>query len=140
MLPKLKPPELTPELPSSRLPGETILLIDLDWGPVNGNVPQRGINLGATDGDYLPIVKVQPNYPRRAQQQGIEGYAIVQFDVGADGSVRNAHIIESAPGSKFNAASIKAALCFRYKPRVDNGIAVTVFGVENKFTYKLSMR
>lgn len=33
--------------------------------------------MSASDGEYLPIVKVAPIYPRRAQSRGIEGYCIM---------------------------------------------------------------
>ena len=35
------------------------------------------------------------------------------------------------------AASVKAALKFKYKPRVVDGEAIEVAGVQNKFTYTL---
>ena len=46
-----------------------------------------GLALDAGDGEYLPIVKVQPIYPRRALQRGIQGYVIVEFTVTKNGSV-----------------------------------------------------
>jgi len=51
-----------------------------------GNMrPKLDLNIGAglqaTDGEYLPIVKVAPQYPRRALSRGIEGYVIVEFTI-----------------------------------------------------------
>ena len=34
---------------------------------------------GISDGEYLPIVKVQPIYPRRALSRGLQGWAIVEL-------------------------------------------------------------
>lgn len=48
-----------------------------------------GMSLQASDGEYLPIVKVQAAYPRRALQRGIEGYVVVEFTVTKQGSVRD---------------------------------------------------
>ena len=31
--------------------------------------------------EYLPIVKVNPQYPRRAQTRGIEGYVLLEYIV-----------------------------------------------------------
>ena len=34
-----------------------------------------------TDGDYLPLVAIAPQYPTRAAQRGIEGWVLVAFTV-----------------------------------------------------------
>ena len=51
--------------------------------PVNTSISlsSSGFGLAPSDGEYLPIVKVQPVYPRRALSRGIEGYVIVEFTV-----------------------------------------------------------
>jgi protein TonB len=96
-----------------------------------------GINLGSTDGDYLPIVKVAPIYPRRAQSRGIEGYVIVEFTVTKNGAVRDAFVIEAKPEGLFNRAAMDAALKFKYKPRVVDGVASEVSGVQNKISFEI---
>lgn len=89
------------------------------------------------DGPTLPLVRFQPVYPRQALARGIEGFAIVEFDVAPDGSVHNPQIIDHSPSSIFDAASLSAITKFRYKPRVENGVPVTVSGVRNRFTFEL---
>ena len=69
-----------------------------------------GLNLESADGDYLPIVKVAPIYPRRAQSRGIEGYVIVEFTVTKNGSVRNPLVIESQPEGIFDRAAMDLSL------------------------------
>lgn len=93
---------------------------------------------GFTDGSFLPIVKVQPIYPRRAISQGIEGYVIVEFDVYADGSVHNPRVVEHHPNEIFDTSAIKAVLKFKYKPQISNGIPEIVTGVRNKLTFELA--
>lgn len=100
--------------------------------------PGLVVETGLSDGPYLPLVKVQPTYPRTALSRGIEGYTIVEFDVGPDGSVRNPRIIESYPSGIFNESSLRAVMKFRYKPTVENGIPVFVTGVQNRFTFELT--
>ena len=46
---------------------------------VNINVSSGGF--GISDGDYLSIVKVQPQYPRLALSLGMPGVVIVEFTV-----------------------------------------------------------
>jgi protein TonB len=99
--------------------------------------PGFGISAGSADGDYLPIVKVAPIYPRRAVDRGIEGYVIVEFTVTKTGAVRNPRVVEYEPSTIFNKAALAAALKFKYKPRIVNGEAIEVHGVLNKITFQL---
>lgn len=99
--------------------------------------PGFGISAGSADGDYLPIVKVAPVYPRRAVDRGIEGYVIVEFTVTKTGAVRSPRVVEYEPSTIFNKAALAAALKFKYKPRIVNGEAIEVHGVLNKITFKL---
>ncbi|MAG75429.1 MAG: energy transducer TonB [Thalassotalea sp.] len=96
-----------------------------------------GLSLDSGDGDYLPIVKVAPIYPRRAQSRGIEGYVIVEFTVTKNGSVRDPIVVEAQPENIFNRAALDAALKFKYKPRVVDGEATEVAGVQNKITFEI---
>lgn len=93
--------------------------------------------MSASDGEYLPIVKVAPIYPRRAQSRGIEGYCIIEYTVTKNGSIRDPQAIDCQPSGMFERASLKASLKFKYKPRVVDGEAIEVAGVQNKFTYEL---
>ena len=93
--------------------------------------------ISASDGEYLPIVKVAPIYPRRAQSRGIEGYCIIEYTVTKTGSISDPVAIDCQPSGIFERASLKASLKFKYKPRVVDGEAIEVAGVQNKFTYEL---
>lgn len=91
----------------------------------------------ATSGELLPIVKVQPVYPRRAQARGIEGYVVVEFTVTASGSVRDPRVVEAEPRGIFDRAAKEAARKFRYKPRRVNGEPTAVTGVRNVIRFEL---
>jgi protein TonB len=93
--------------------------------------------MATSDGEYLPIVKVAPIYPRRAQTRGITGYCIVEYTVTASGAIRDPKAVDCQPEGVFESASLKAAEKFKYKPRVVDGQAIEVAGVQNKFTYEL---
>lgn len=116
---------------------------DVDMGVVN-NAPTTGVTLNLStsgmssgDGEYLPIVKVAPIYPRRAQTRGISGYCIVEYTVTKTGSIRDPQPVDCQPSGIFERASVKAAEKFKYKPRVVDGEPIEVAGVQNKFTYEL---
>ncbi|MDN7125131.1 energy transducer TonB [Pseudidiomarina sp. 1APP75-32.1] len=96
-----------------------------------------GMNLDTSDGEYLPIVKVQAAYPRRALQRGIEGYVVVEFTVTRQGTVRDPRVVEAQPEQIFDQAAMDAVLKFKYKPRVVNGDAVEVEGVQNRITFEI---
>lgn len=102
---------------------------------VDVSISSSGMATG--DGEYLPIVKVAPIYPRRAQTRGISGYCIVEYTVTASGAIRDPKAVDCEPAGVFEKASLKASLKFKYKPRVVDGVAIEVGGVQNKFTYEL---
>lgn len=95
-----------------------------------------GTGMVASDGEYLPIVKVAPVYPMRALQRRLEGHVVVEFVVTASGAVRDIIVVESSD-PVFEQAAIDAATKFRYKPRVVDGDPVEVAGVQNRITFKL---
>ena len=115
--------------------------MDMDVEVVN-IAPQAAVDVSISssgmasgDGEYLPIVKVAPIYPRRAQTRGISGYCIVEYTVTTSGAIRDPKAVDCEPAGVFEKASVKASLKFKYKPRVVDGEAIEVAGVQNKFTY-----
>lgn len=98
----------------------------------------KGLALESGDGEYLPIVKVAPVYPRRALQRGIEGFVIVEFTVDKTGKVTSPRVVQAEPEGLFDQAAIDAALKFKYKPRVMNGEPTAVSGVQNRITFEMS--
>jgi protein TonB len=135
-----KPPE--PETPPETPPQDfdsfdpSAAGLQISAPTLNTNISIGGIGISASDGEYLPIVKVAPIYPRRAQTRGVEGYVIVEFTVTRTGTTRDAVVVESS-SSLFERAAVNAALKFKYKPRVVDGEPVEVPGVRNKITFKL---
>lgn len=118
---------------------ETPLAVAVPTAPVDVGVEMsvRGLGLAASDGEYLPIVKIAPVYPAAAQARGIEGYCIVEYTVTTAGTTRDVQVVEAEPTGIFNKASIAAAEKFKYRPRVVDGEPIEVHGVRNKFIYQL---
>jgi len=135
--PEAPPPQPpTPQLDSLNPNAEKIAISAV---PVETDIEMSGgFNLGVGEGDYLPIVKVAPIYPQRALSRGIEGYCVVSYTVTRQGTIRDPFVVEGqCTSSLFESASLQAALKFKYKPRVIDGQAVEVPGVQNKFTYEI---
>lgn len=89
-----------------------------------------------SDGEYMPIVQVAPQYPRRAMERGLEGYVLLEFTVTREGTVRDPIVVESS-SALFERAAVDAVLRFRYRPRVIDGQPVEVPGVRFRMTFEL---
>jgi len=136
--PESAPPQPpTPQLDNLNPNAEKIAISAV---PVETDIEMTGgFSLGVGEGDYLPIVKVAPIYPNRALTRGIEGFCVVQYTVTRQGTTKDPVVIESqCTSSLFHRASVNAALKFKYKPRIMDGEAVEVPGVQNKFTYEIT--
>lgn len=130
--PQMKQPQMDSPSPDASRSG-------LDFGAdIAADISlDGGLALESGDGEYLPIVKVAPIYPRRALSRGIEGFVIVEFTVGKQGSVKDAFVVEARPADIFDQAALDAATKFKYKPRVINGQAAEVAGVQNRITFQI---
>ncbi|MFT6274122.1 MAG: protein TonB [Halioglobus sp.] len=131
--PEEPPPEL--EMASISLDMDVDIANAAPTATINVEIASSGMSSG--DGEYLPIVKVAPIYPRRAQTRGTTGYCIVEYTVTKTGSIRDPVAIDCVPSGVFDRASVKASTKFKYKPRVVDGEPIEVAGVRNKFTYEL---
>ena len=133
--PPPQPP--TPQLDNHNPNAEKIAI---SAAPVETDIEMSGgFSLGVGEGDYLPIVKVAPIYPQRALSRSVEGYCVVQYTVTKNGTIRNPFVVEDqCTSTLFHRASIQAAMKFKYKPRVVDGQAIEVPGVQNKFTYEIT--
>ena len=139
---KPKPPP-PPDEPPPTAPKQTFDSSSTSQGVDVGAVEVKvDMNVGGTggfssDGEYLPIVKVAPVYPRRAQTRGVEGYVILEFVVTKTGAVRDPVVVEAKPPGIFDNAAKQAALKFKYKPKVVDGEPIDVAGVRNRITFEL---
>lgn len=92
---------------------------------------------GFGDGEMIPLTVVQPEYPRRAAQRGTEGYCTIEFTVSAAGTTKDAFVAD-CPDSIFERSALRAAERIKYKPRVVDGQAVDVPGVQYKFMFQMA--
>ncbi|MDO8908939.1 MAG: energy transducer TonB [Pseudohongiella sp.] len=128
-----------PEVPDRNVDMDTNNNLNISRDSVNVDV---GLDIGAhglgvSDGEMLPLVNIQPTYPTRAAQRGIEGWAQVAFTVTETGGVRDVRVVDAEPQGMFDQASIRAAERFRFQPRVVNGQPVEVPNVQYVFRFQL---
>lgn len=139
----IKPPLERKDL-KAPLPPTSSAPVDLDGTTINvaprpAPVPTNrytGPTTVMSDGPLVALVRVEPTYPARPLQQGLEGFVVVQFDVLADGTVSNVSIVESS-NRLFEAAATNAAMRFRFKPRVVDGVALPTSGIHNLFRFEM---
>jgi TonB family protein len=60
---------------------------------------------------------VSVRYPKAARQLGVEGYAVVDFEVAANGAAKNLHVVDYWPSRLFYDAAVEALMRARFRPR-----------------------
>jgi protein TonB len=89
------------------------------------------------DRDVVPLVRIEPDYPARAAQRGIEGYVVVEFTISPAGTIKNARVIRAEPNGVFDASALAAVSRWKYNPKIENGTAVARNGVRVKLNFQL---
>jgi len=143
-LPK-KPPE--PKKPPP--PQKMALAADQPSKPqMNMNLPKMDTALKGS-GPYLgpggsgggsgvtPIVRLDPEYPRKAAMQGIQGWVRLKFDITAMGTVENVQVLEAQPKRIFDMSAKRALLKWKYRPKMEDGKPVPQKGEMVQLDFKL---
>ncbi len=134
-----EPDEAPPDIPQQDMDASdfdsAVAIAPVSPGLDVGLDSQLG-DFSLAEGDYLPIVKVAPMYPRRAQSRGLEGFCDLEFTVTSLGTTADVRVIECT-SSLFERASVQALLKFKYKPRVVNGTAIAVPNLQHRITFQI---
>jgi TonB family protein len=67
---------------------------------------------------------VEPKFPRRARDEGVQGWVDVRFLVTAEGRTAEIEVLDSQPGGTFDEAAVAAVERWRFKQRRIDGEAV----------------
>ena len=92
---------------------------------------------GGSDRDVVPLVRVEPQYPMRAKQQGVEGWVELMFTITELGLVTDVIVTAANAGTIFNRAAIQAVSKWKYNPKIENGVAVVRPGVRQRIKFQL---
>jgi len=135
---KPPPPDRPPPPPKVRVNAPTDLpasMMNMDMPDIEmsfgaGGGPYIGQYYGATgantpDADVMPIVRIEPRYPRDALLRGLEGWVRVEFTITPEGGVQDAFVVESDPQRVFDRAAVQAVLRWKFRPRFVDGEAVS---------------
>ena len=128
---KPPPPDLvTPEL---QAPPQAPNL-DIEFPDIAVPTDFKGAFLGPQsaggNSQVIPLVRINPQYPRNELLAGVEGWVKVRFTVEPDGSVSSPKVIQSKPPRVFDTAALRAIKKWKFKPKVVNGIAVQQDGTQ----------
>ena len=142
-----KPEEQPEDIAQPELDLQPLTGIDVSMAKPKANFKASGSFF--RDGEYIPLFKVQPIYPRRALERGTQGFAITSFTITESGTVENAVALEGYCGDQdepnaelrecsiFNSASVRASLKLKYKHKIVDGKPTPVENVLHRFTFKL---
>ena len=150
-LEKPKPPESQPDVKPQDQPSKTVIAaIDSPVPPLSQDppigqvdephVPPAGTGTGTTmpqvidppaqppklvlarlDERYAGLF--QPDYPARAQREGIEGIAVVRVLIGTDGRVKAVELVSTDDPAFFEATKRRALTKWRFKAATRGGVA-----------------
>lgn len=134
-----KPPPLQKMAVSADAPQKTNLKMDMPKlsTSLKGNGPYLGQAGGGSSASSTPIVRIEPQYPRKAAMQGTEGWVMLSFDITATGSVDNVKVLDSKPRRIFDMEAKRALLKWKYKPAMEDGKAIAKSGEKIQLDFKL---
>ena len=92
---------------------------------------------GGSDSDIVPLVRVDPDYPPRAKQQGIQGWVELRFTITPAGTVADPVVTAANPSFIFDRAALQAVRRWRYSPKVEDGVPVARTGVQVRLRFEL---
>lgn len=136
--PKKPPPP--PDLDMAKAPKPRVRAMNVSGPNLRGSVALAGgPDLGAppSDMDVVPLVRIPPQYPPRAQTRGIEGWVLLEFSISKTGTVENVTVVDASPPSIFNRAARRAVSRWKYKPKIAEGLPVERFGVQTLLSFNL---
>ena len=128
---KPPPPDLvTPEL---QAPPQAPNL-DIEFPDIAVPTDFKGAFLGPQNAggnsQVVPLVRINPQYPRNELLAGVEGWVKVRFTVEPDGSVSSPKVVQSKPPRVFDTAALRSIKKWKFKPKVVNGVAVQQDGTQ----------
>lgn len=128
---------VAPRLSVSNNASITAAPVQMVQPKIDASGVKMNLTAGGSDRGVAPLVRVNPEYPRKALERGIEGWVHVRFTITAAGTVKDLVVVDSEPKGVFDEAASKAVLRWRYNPRVENGVAVERVGEQTLIRFKL---
>lgn len=98
--------------------------VNLSASSILGDAFVSSESKGVVSTGLVPLVRVNPIYPRRAKKLKKEGGVKLEFTITRAGTVRDISIVESKPKKVFDNAAIRALSKWKFRAKVVDGNAV----------------
>jgi protein TonB len=92
---------------------------------------------GGADRDAVPLVRIEPEYPMQARQNGIEGWVVVEFTISTAGTVKDVVVVASEPGTVFDRAALGSVRKWKYNPKIVDGRPVERPGIKVRLDFEM---
>ncbi|PAR27596.1 energy transducer TonB [Vibrio metoecus] len=99
------------------------------------NAPQFGEF--SVNQQVMPLHRVEPNYPAKALQRGVEGYVTLRFNIDELGKTRDIEVVDANPKRYFEREAMLALRNWKYQPKMADGKAVVQTGLTVRLEFKL---
>lgn len=135
-MPKLATPQAqTPQTPSMAVNSPQLNSpLSFGDGPYLGG---GGGGAAAKNSDTVPLVRIPPQYPRKAAMAGTQGWVELGFNITATGAVSNVKVLRSQPRRIFDQSAKRALSKWKYRPKMDDGKPVAQKGLSIRLDFKL---
>lgn len=134
VLPKKPPePKVAPKMPKVAIkadvpnkvvsPQMNMPALEAPLALGNGPYVGGGVGAGNASGnsEVLPLVRIEPRYPRKAAMAGKEGWVQLKFDITKAGTVADVSVMKSKPRRLFDKAAKQALYKWKYRPKLIDG-------------------
>ena len=122
-----------------------VVLLSLTGSAMAADTRSTTVSGGTTSSGFVGDEEVIINrisagrflYPKSAQRRNIEGAVTIEFNVGIDGRVSSAFIVEANPPGRFDSSALRYVNSFVYEPYRQNGTPVEVERISVRIPFRL---
>ncbi|HBR96378.1 MAG TPA: hypothetical protein DD979_03245 [Gammaproteobacteria bacterium] len=123
----VKPKVVIPQPKQQKVQPRDVEPLDLDL-PLNlaansalgDALVSAGQGQRAVSTNVIPLVRINPVYPRRARMMKKEGYVKFEFTITEFGTVKDVDIVESNPPKLFDTAAKRALVKWKFRAKIED--------------------
>ena len=106
--------------------------------PIEGPLPRPGGHaIDRSEQEFIPLLRIEPQYPAAARTQRKQGYVIVEFSLSEEGDVVDARVILAKPTGLFTTSALEAVRRWKFEPQLVDGKPSRREGLRVRLDYKL---